>query len=224
MENEEKEFDDVTASVDTKDDETKDLTTNTNTEKNDGENSQGNEEENGEEEKSLKSRVIAEIVSWLKVIVIAAVLAVALNKFILFNFTVPSESMENTIMVDNKIMSLRCAYWFSDPKRGDIIVFPFPDDPTETYIKRIIGMPKDKIEGKDGIVYINDQPLDEPYVKSDLDEPFGPYVVPNDSYFVMGDNRDESADARYWDHKFVKKEDIISKAVLRFSPGFKLLK
>jgi len=203
LEEDKKDLEDVTVSVDTSE----------------------NHEDTTVSEPSMRNRVITEIISWIKVVVIALVLAVGLNKFILFNFTVPSESMENTILVDNKIMSLRCAYWFSDPKRGDIIVFPFPDDPTDTYIKRIIGMPGDTIEGRDdGFVYINGEKLEEPYVKSDLDEPFGPYDVPKDCYFVMGDNRDESADARYWDNKFVKKEDIISKAVLRFAPGFKLLK
>lgn len=177
-----------------------------------------------EDNENKPSSVVKEIISWVKVIVFALVLSIILNKFVFFNFTVPTESMENTIMVDNKIMSLRCAYLFSDPQRGDIIVFPFPDDPEETYIKRIIGLPGETVEGKDGLVYINGVALEEEYVTSDIDDDFGPYEIPEDSYFVLGDNRDISLDARYWENKFVKREDIISKAILRFYPGIKLLK
>lgn len=168
--------------------------------------------------------ILEEIVSWVKVILIALILTFILNVFIIFNFRVPTESMENTIMAGNKIMSLRCAYWFSDPDRFDIVVFPFPDDPSETYIKRVIGLPGETIEGIDGLVYINGVALEEDYVTSELDADFGPYVVPEDCYFVLGDNRDISKDARYWKNKFVKREDIISKAVLRFYPNIKLLK
>ena len=171
-----------------------------------------------------KNRAVKEIISWIKVICIGVVLALLLNKFILFNFRVPTESMENTILVGNRIMSLRCAYWFADPERGDIIVFPCPDEPEETYIKRIVGMPGEVIEGKDGYVYVDGKKLEESYVTSELDEPFGPYAIPKDCYFVLGDNRDVSADARYWENKYVKREDIISKAVLRFYPNIKLLK
>ena len=181
-------------------------------------------ETNVEESKSTSTKILEEIISWVKVIIVALVLSLILNKFVFFNFTVPTESMENTIMVDNRIMSLRCAYLFSDPKRGDIIVFPFPDDPEETYIKRVIGLPGETIEGKDGLVYINGEALAEDYVTSELDDDFGPYEIPEDSYFVLGDNRYVSLDARYWDNKFVKRDDIISKAVFRFYPGFKILK
>lgn len=178
-----------------------------------------------QEEKQTKAQAIRkEIFSWIRVIVFALLLTFVLNRYVVFNFTVPTESMENTIMTDNRILSLRCAYWFSDPKRGDIVVFPFPDDPSETYIKRIIGLPNETIEGKDGYVYIDGKKFEEDYVTSLLDEDFGPYQIPEDSYFVMGDNRDISLDARYWENKFVKKEDIISKAVLRFYPNVKVLK
>lgn len=174
---------------------------------------------------SKKKTVWKEIISWVEVIVAALALSFLLNKYIIFNFKVPTESMENTIMAGSQVMSLRCAYWFSEPERLDIVVFPFPDNPEEKYIKRVIGLPGEKIEGKDGIVYIDDKPLEEEdYVTSDLDEDFGPYTIPEDSYFVMGDNRDVSKDARYWEDKFVKKEDIISKAVIKFYPGIKLLK
>ena len=176
-------------------------------------------------EEDKKKAIWKEIVSWIEVIVAALVLSLLLNKYIIFNFKVPTESMENTIMTGSHVISLRCAYWFSDPDRLDIVVFPFPDNPEEKYIKRVIGLPGETIEGKDGIVYIDGEPLEEEaYITSDLDEDFGPYTIPEDSYFVLGDNRDASKDARYWENKFVKREDIISKAVMKFYPGIKLLK
>lgn len=188
----------------------------------DVENDEVNEDPSSKEGK--KKSVLKEIVSWAEVVVFALVLSFLLNRFVFFNFKVPTASMENTIMVGNKIMSLRCSYWFHDPERYDIVVFPFPDNPEEKYIKRVIGLPNETIEGIDGIVYIDGVALEEDYVTSDLDEDFGPYTIPEDCYFVMGDNRDVSKDARYWEDKFVKREDIISKAVLKFYPGFKLLK
>lgn len=169
------------------------------------------------------SNFIKEVISWMKVIIAACLLSFVLNKFVFFQFTVPTESMERTIMVDNRIMSLRCAYLFSEPVRGDIIVFPYPDDPEKTFIKRVIGLPGETIEGKNGLVYIDQVPLVEDYVTSELQEDFGPYKIPKDSYFVMGDNREVSLDARYWENKFVKREDIISKAILKFYPKIQML-
>ena len=113
-------------------------------------------------------------------------------------------------------MTYRQAYLFSDPKRGDIIVFPFPDDEKVDFIKRIIGLPGETIEGKNGYVYINGKKLVEKYVTSLLDEDFGPYTVPKDSYFMMGDNRSISDDARYWDNKFVKRSKIMGKALFKY--------
>ena len=183
-----------------------------------------NEDENPKV-KDRKKAIIKEFWSWVRLIITVFLLTFLLNKFVVFSFSVPTESMVNTINVGDRIISFRCAYWFTEPKRGDIVVFPFPDDTSDTYIKRIIGLPGETIEGKDGVVYINGKELDESaYVMSDLDEDFGPYEIPADSYFMMGDNRDVSVDARYWKEKFVKKDDIISKAVLRFYPSIGVLK
>ena len=129
--------------------------------------------------------------------------------------------MENTIMTHDRLIALRTAYWFSEPKRGDIVVFHYPDNEEELYIKRVIGTPGDTVEGKDGIVYVNGEALEEPYIKEPAEEDFGPYQVPKESYFMLGDNRNHSRDSRDWENTYVKKNKILGKAFLRYYPNFK---
>ncbi len=164
----------------------------------------------------MSRKILKEIISWILVFVIAFALATFINKVIIFKVEVPSGSMEDTILVGDRVITFRLAYLISDPRRGDVIVFPFPDDEKVDYIKRIIGLPGETIEGKDGLVYIDGKPLKEPYVKAKIDNDFGPYVVPKDSYFMMGDNRNNSEDSRYWEHKFVSRDKIKGKAMVKY--------
>ena len=164
----------------------------------------------------MDNKIVKEIISWLLVIIVAVSLAFFINKVIIFKVKVPSGSMENTIQIGDRVITFRLSYLFSNPKRGDIIVFPFPDDETDDYIKRIIGLPGETVEGIDGLVYIDGEPLEEPYVKEKIESDFGPYVVPEDSYFMMGDNRNESEDSRYWENKFVNKDKIRGKAIVKY--------
>lgn len=161
-------------------------------------------------------KIIKEIFSWIMVFVLAILLAALIKKFVIFNVEVPTGSMESTIMIDDRAATFRLAYLFSDPKRGDIVVFPFPDDEKLDYIKRIIGLPGETVEGRDGLVYIDGKPLQEPYVTAEIDSDFGPYSIPEDCYFMMGDNRNNSADSRYWDNKYVKRDKIEGKAILKY--------
>jgi signal peptidase I len=124
--------------------------------------------------------------------------------------------MENTILIGDRVVTSRVSYLSGEPRRGDIVVFPFPDDEEVDYIKRIIGLPGETIEGKDGLVYINGEPLVEPYVVEALDSDFGPYEVPEESYFMMGDNRNNSQDSRYWENKFLARDKIEGKAILKY--------
>lgn len=164
----------------------------------------------------MAKRIVKEIISWIIVFAIAFVLALLINRFIIFRVEVPSGSMENTIMTGDKVVTFRLSYLFSDPKRGDIVVFPFPDDEEVDYIKRIIGLPGDTIEIRKGVLYINDDPYEEDYLKEPMDEEdFGPVTVPEDSYFMMGDNRNSSMDSRAWRNKFVKGDKIKGKAIFR---------
>ncbi len=175
-----------------------------------------------------KQKLKKEIISWLMVIGIAVLAAFIINKTIIFKVKTPTGSMENTIMSNEKGYVFRLAYLFGSPERGDIVVFPFPDNESEKRIKRIIGLPGETIEGRDGTVYINGEPLEEPYVKEpwgdavDREGSFGPYLIPEDSYFMMGDNRVPSLDARQWKEKFVKKNKIYGKMIFKY-PNFKWL-
>ena len=174
-----------------------------------------------------KSEVRDEIVSWIKTIVLALFLAWGINTFIIVNAEVPTGSMENTIMPGDRIVAFRLSYLFTDPEQGDVVVFHYPDDPTgETlYVKRIIGVPGDTIEINKGRVYINDsrQPLVESYLKEKPVGDFGPYHVPEDSYFMMGDNRNGSNDARFWDTTYVERDKLLGKVIFRYYKGFKLI-
>ena len=150
-----------------------------------------------------------EIISWIQIIVAAVIIALVLNNFIIANSRVPTGSMENTIMT-------------SDPERGDVVIFHFPDDPTGKiyYVKRVIGLPGETVSVVDGKVYINDSdtPLDEPYLPEPMEGSYGPYTVPEGCYFMMGDNRNNSLDARFWKNQFVEKDKIIAKVLFTYFP------
>ncbi len=161
---------------------------------------------------------------WVVVIVIALAVALFINFFIIVNSTVPTGSMENTIMSGSRMIGFRIAYLFGEPKRGDIIVFRYPDDPKQFFVKRIIGLPGETVEIKDGITFIDGNQLEEDYINdnywlSNLEyEDYGPYTVPEDSYFMMGDNRGNSRDSRKWTNTYVHKKAIIGKAWLCYWP------
>ena len=111
--------------------------------------------------------------------------------------------MEPTIMTGDRIIGSRLAYWFSDPQRGEIIIFDYPDDESVQYVKRIIGLPGEEIRISGGNVYIDgsSDPLDEPYIMEAMAAaPDAVYVVPEDCYFVLGDNRNHSNDSRFWEN------------------------
>lgn len=167
------------------------------------------------------SALKAEILSWIQILVTAACIAFVLNTFIIANSKVPSGSMENTIMTDDRVIGSRLTYRFTDPARGDIAIFRFPDDESIYYVKRIIGLPGDTVDILEGKVYVNgsETPLEEPYLKEKmLPEEAMHFEVPEDSYFMMGDNRNRSYDARYWENTFVKREKIIAKVMIRYWP------
>lgn len=170
--------------------------------------------------------VLKEIISWLFYFVAAVAIALFLKTFVIINATVPTGSMENTIMPGDCIMGFRLAYTFSEPQRGDIIIFKYPDDETQKYVKRIIGLPGDTVTIEDGEIYINGSatPYQESYLKEEWIIATGPYEfeVPEDSYLVLGDNRNDSKDARYWSNSYVSKDEIIGKAEFVYFPFSRL--
>lgn len=172
-----------------------------------------------DEESTEKTSARKELFSWLKVIIIAVAVALIINCFIIINSVVPSSSMETTIMTGSRMFGFRLAYLFNGPEQGDVIIFRYPDDETQTFVKRVIGVSGDVVEIKQGVTYVNGEILDEPYLKETPDsEDFGPYEVPENCYFVMGDNRNHSNDARYWDNTYVSRKQILAKAVICYWP------
>lgn len=177
-------------------------------------------------QKEDRDIVIREVVSWIKTIVFAVAFALFITQFIIVNAKVPTGSMMDNIMPDDRLVAFRLAYFNSNPKRFDIVVFRFPDDRTQLYVKRVIGLPGETVTIKAGKVYINgsDTPLDDSFVRVTPDpDNFGPVTVPADSFFMMGDNRNNSADSRVWNNKYVIKKDILGKVLFRYWPNFKIL-
>lgn len=163
----------------------------------------------------------SEIVSWIVFLLGAVVCAVLINSFIIFNAHVPSASMENTIMTGDRVLGLRLTYTFGKPERYDVAIFRYPDDETEYYVKRVIGLPGEKVDIIGGKVYINDstEPLEDAFVKeAPFENDYGPYFVPEGSYFMLGDNRNNSRDSRMWVNKFVEEDKILAKAYVCMWP------
>lgn len=162
-----------------------------------------------------------EFISWVFTLALAFVFAWALKTYVLINANVPTGSMENTVMEEDNLIGFRLAYQFTEPKRGDVIIFKYPDDRSQNYIKRIIGLPGDVVVIRDAEVYINGDLLEEDYIKDGRwTLRTGPYefTVPEDSYLVLGDNRNDSRDARLWVNTYVPREDIIAKAEFIYYP------
>ena len=152
-------------------------------------------------------------------LVIAA--AFAVRFVLLINANIPTGSMENTIMAESRVMGLKCVYWFSGPERGDIIIFDAPDEEDTLYVKRVIGLPGETVEIRDGTTYIDGVPLEEDYLAEAMTGSFGPYEVPDECYFVMGDNRNHSLDARYWTNTYVHRDAIWGKVYFSYWPSIR---
>ena len=140
-------------------------------------------------------------IEWFAVIGGALVVALVIKTFLFQAFYIPSESMEPTLTRGDRVLVNKLSYDLHDVNRGDVIVFERPpnEPPSEIedLIKRVVGLPGDTVEGRDGVVYVNGSPLDEPYLPAEvLTEPFAPIEVPAGSVFVMGDNRGNSRDSR----------------------------
>ncbi|MGL4742056.1 MAG: signal peptidase I [Sarcina sp.] len=166
---------------------------------------------------STNSNVFIKLLKdWIIPVLCAIVLAFLINKFLIFKVEVPTGSMKPTVMPGDQIFVTRI-YNPSKIKRGEIVVFKKQGE-KELLLKRVIGLPGDTIDIKDGgKVYVNGQLLDEPYVKY----PYplgGTYHVPQGEYFMLGDNRADSKDSRYWKDPYIPGNDIVAKAWLRVYP------
>lgn len=184
--------------------------------------SKNNKKKKSIEEEEKKPTLLGEIISWVGIFVGAYIVAWLITSFIIVNARIPSGSMVSTINQGDQVIGSRLSYLFSDPKRGDIVIFDSPVE-DKIYIKRLIGLPGDEVKIVDNQLFINGELQEEPYVRNGWENSIGEYVykVPEGCYFMMGDNRDGSSDSRYWG--YVEKDAIIAKAIFRYWPSIGML-
>ena len=172
--------------------------------------------------KGFKKDLIDMIKLFLPAIMIAWVITtffIACSCSVRFNGT--------TIMTGSRVIGNRLAYSFNkEPERGDIIIFKYPDNEDLYFVKRLIGLPGDIVEivpvEESGYVKVNGERINEPYLnEAMLVEKYQKFEVPEDSYFFLGDNRNHSNDARYWENKYVKRNKLVAKVIFQYWKGFK---
>jgi signal peptidase I len=183
-------------------------------------------------QETKKKSVVRE---WIESIIVALLLAMVIRAFLVQAFKIPTGSMRPTLIEGDLILVNKFIYGarlpftdirlpaLTEPKRGDVIVFIFPGDRKKDFIKRLVGLPADTVEIKNGSIYINDKPLLDSvfsqryyYNKGDYAKEGVKITVPKDSYFVMGDNSASSMDSRYWG--FLSKKELLGKAMLVYFP------
>lgn len=161
---------------------------------------------------------------WARDLVLAVVIALVVILFLYQPVKVEGTSMMPSLTDQERIFINKFVYRFGieDVQRGDTVVFWFEDDASKSYIKRVVGLPSDRVEIKSGVVYVNRQPLDEPYVPEEYRDhgSYGPVVVEQGRYFVLGDHRSSSNDSRSWGT--VARASIYGKAVFVYWPIDKL--
>jgi signal peptidase I len=176
---------------------------------------------------------------YFETIIIAVVLALFMRTFVVQAFKIPTGSMEPNLLIGDHLLvnkfvfaptlsgAERAVLPSADIRRGDIVVFKYPEDPERDFIKRVIGLPGETIELRDRRILVDGRAIEEPYAhylprpqgfaggepaSDDVRVRYGPVVVPAGSVFVMGDNRDNSQDSRYWG--FLPKDNIKGKALM----------
>ncbi|HLD41150.1 MAG TPA: signal peptidase I [Candidatus Omnitrophota bacterium] len=178
---------------------------------------------------------------WVESIVVALILALVIRHFVIQAFKIPTGSMRMTLIEGDRIMVNKFIYGakipFSDirlpglrqPKRGDVVVFVYPEDPKKDFIKRLIGLPGETVEIKKGNIYINGELCQDPVVynryyynrpETNYGSEGEPVNVPQDSYYVLGDNSASSRDSRYWG--FVPKKNMLGNAILIYWPPHRI--
>lgn len=160
----------------------------------------------------------SELIEWVQAIVIAFILSLLIKTFLFEVILVDGYSMYPTIHEKDRIIVTKLNYIVSTPDRGDIIIFKNPDDMTLNYVKRVIGLEGDKVQIKDGVLFINDEPLIEDYIQEPAFTDFDTHIVPEGTIFVLGDNRNQSRDSRDPNVGFIPLKNIVGKAKLRIWP------
>ena len=163
-------------------------------------------------------RVVEELRAWLKTLVSAAVYATLIVTFVFQVARVEGHSMAPTLEDRDRLVVNKLTYRLGEPRIGDVVMLDYPNDPAKAFVKRLIAEPGDLVRIVDGKVYRNDRLLDDSFVSPDFrsHEDWGPQVIPEGYYFVLGDHRNNSSDSRIWG--CVPKKYIIGKVQLRWWP------
>ena len=164
--------------------------------------------------------LLLDLLDFIKYIVITSVIVFIITRFFFPLAVVPSGSMEDTLPSQSIIIATKMSYWFDTPQKGDVVIFKRMKTTGDNayYVKRIVGVPGDTVEIKDGVTYINGVIYDEPWLKEQpAQEMFGPFEVPAGQYFCMGDNRNNSYDCRYWEEHFIDGNDVSGKVKIVLS-------
>lgn len=201
--------------------------------------------ENEAEKEEKEQRSLArELLSWAQIIVVAVLVSLFLTRVVLVNAMVPSSSMETLISPGDRLFGNRLTYKTKDPQRFDVVIFKYPVNEEENYIKRVIGLPGETVTIENAKIYIDDSqtPLEENYLPEEWLVKNDGYVfeVPQDCYLMLGDNRNVSMDARYWAEEafakgladsvedgesfvYVHRDKILGKAMFTYWPHFQML-
>ena len=167
---------------------------------------------------TLSARIADELIAWLKTLASAAVYATLIVTFGFQVARVEGQSMAPTLADQDRLIVNKLAYRIGEPRRGDIVMLYYPLDPAKSFVKRVIAEEGDTVRIVEGRVYVNDVPLHDDYVPSEFrsHDDWGPQVIPEGYYFVMGDHRNNSSDSRHWG--MVPKRYIIGKVQVRWWP------
>ena len=170
-------------------------------------------------DKAKGMNLLKELFEWVRDIAIAVVIALLITRFVITHTLIPTGSMIPTIAINDHLIINRVPFYFTDPKPGEVVVFHHGKE----LIKRVIGVPGDTLDIKDGDVYINGKVLDEPYLNEPhstysfmMDESQFPLEIPDDMYFMLGDNRNNSEDSRYYG--MIHRDAIYAKSWFRIWP------
>ncbi len=155
----------------------------------------------------------------ISIIVIAFILSLILRALVIEGREIPSGSMLETLQIGDRVMVNKFIYRFKEPVRGDVVIFDPPEElnSSKYFIKRVIGLPGERVEVKEGRVFINEKPLHEPYLPEEISYQFGPVEVPADALLVLGDNRNASFDSHMW-NTWLTRDRIKGKAFMIYWP------
>ena len=172
---------------------------------------------------SVKKELIDDALNWVRIVFSMLLFTLILLNFVIVNASVHHFSMEYTLTDGDRVIAFRLAYLINQPQRYDIIVFYRSPYDELLYIKRVLGLPGDEVVISNGFVYVNGYSARSDFVRGVPADNFGPVVVPDGHFFMLGDNRNNSIDSRHWPEIFIPSGMIAGRAMLQYFPQFRII-